>query len=249
MSKQIKISTIKMKDINFDPSLFRPMKSGRVIDAHFSSQKGLMKGTNYAIVGDPGIGKTTVMLDMLADLQRKGKKVLFISGEMNQIDMFGYVKRYPKFGDVPILFMGDYAEDNNLEVIENILSEGWDVVLIDSMAEVQNAVVDTHKGWMSSKKAETELLNLFERHNLGQNDSEINTAFLVIQQVTKGGEFAGSNRFKHMMTGMAHMEWTKEGDRTFFFSKNRRGGDMSVRMFSLQNRNRVGWLGTVALGE
>ena len=100
----IKISTVKMKDINFDPSLFRPMKSGRVIDAHFSSQKGLMKGTNYAIVGDPGIGKTTVMLDMLADLQKRGKKVLFISGEMNQIDMFGYVKRYPKFGNVPILF-------------------------------------------------------------------------------------------------------------------------------------------------
>ena len=92
MSKQIKISTVKMKDINFDPSLFRPMKSGRIIDAHFSSQKGLMKGTNYAIVGDPGIGKTTVMLDMLADLQRKGKKVLFISGEMNQIDMYGYVR-------------------------------------------------------------------------------------------------------------------------------------------------------------
>ena len=246
---KLQISTTKMKDINFDPSLFRPMRSGRVVDAHFSSQKGLMKGTNYAIVGDPGIGKTTVMLDMLADLQRKGKKVLFISGEMNQIDMFGYVKRYPKFGDVPILFMGDYTEENNLDVMENILSEGWDVVLIDSMAEVQNAVVDTHKGWMSSKKAETELLNLFERHNLGENDSELNTAFLVIQQVTKGGEFAGSNRFKHMMTGMAHMKWTKDGDRTFFFSKNRRGGDMSVRMFSLQNRNRVGWLGTLALGQ
>ena len=113
----IKISTVKMKDINFDPSLFRPMKSGRVIDAHFSSQKGLMKGTNYAIVGDPGIGKTTVMLDMLADLQRRGKKVLFISGEMNQIDMFGYVKRYPKFGHLPILFLGDHTEDNNLKVL------------------------------------------------------------------------------------------------------------------------------------
>ena len=248
MSK-IKVTTVKMKDINFDPSLFRPMKSGRVIDAHFSSQKGLMKGTNYAIVGDPGIGKTTVMLDMLADLQKRGKKVLFISGEMNQIDMFGYVKRYPKFGNVPILFLGDHTEDNNLEVLEDILSEGWDVVLIDSMAEVQNAVVDTHKGWMSSKKAETELLNLFERHNLGENDSNINTAFLVIQQVTKGGEFAGSNRFKHMMTGMAHMKWTKEGDRTFFFSKNRRGGDMSVRMFNLSTPNRVGWLGTLAVGQ
>ena len=248
MSK-IKVVTTRMEDVKFDPSLFRPMKSGRVIDAHFSSQKGLMKGTNYAIVGDPGIGKTTVMLDMLADLQTKGKKVLFISGEMNKIDMFGYVKRYPKFGSVPILFLGDYTEDNNLKVLQDIFSEGWDVVLIDSMAEVQNAVVDTHKGFLSVKRAETELLNLFEQHNLGENDLQLNTAFLVIQQVTKGGEFAGSNRFKHMMTGMAHMKWTKEGERTFFFSKNRRGGDMSVRMFSLRNRNRVGWLGTIALGE
>ena len=243
------VKTVKMESIKFDSSLFRPMRSGRVIDAHFSSEGGLMKGTNYAIVGDPGIGKTTVMMDMLADLQLKGKKVLFISGEMNQIDMFGYVKRFPKFGQLDILFMGDYCDDNALEVCENILSEGWDVFVIDSMAEVQNAVVDTTKGWMSSKKAETELLNLFEKHNLGENDAKINTSFLVIQQVTKGGDFAGSNRFKHMMTGMAHMKWTKEGDRTFFFSKNRRGGDMSVRMFNLSTPNRVGWLGTLGVGQ
>ena len=243
------IHTVKMEDIKFDSSLFQPMKSGRVVDSHFSSEGGLMKGTNYAIVGDPGIGKTTVMLDMLADLQAKGQKVLFISGEMNSIDMYGYVKRFPKFGQLPILFMGDYCEDPALEVVDNILSEGWDVVLIDSMAEIQNAVVDTTKGWMSSKKAETELLNLFEKHNLGENKTKTNTAFLVIQQVTKGGEFAGSNRFKHMMTGMAHLKWTKEGDRTFFFSKNRRGGDMSVRMFNLSTPNRVGWLGTLAVGQ
>jgi len=249
MSKVMNLKTVKMSDLSFDPQLFRPMKSGRVIDAHFSSEGGLMKGTNYAIVGDPGIGKTTVMLDMLADLQEKGQKVLFISGEMNQIDMFGYVKRFPKFGQLPILFMGDYCEDNALDVVKSILSEGWDTVLIDSMAEIQNAVVDTTKGWMSGKKAETELLNLFEKHNMGENDSEINTSFLVIQQVTKGGEFAGSNRFKHMMTGMAHMKWTKEGDRTFFFSKNRRGGDMSVRMFNLSTPNRVGWMGTLAAGQ
>ena len=243
------IRTVKMEDISFDSSLFRPMKSGRVVDSHFSSEGGLMKGTNYAIVGDPGIGKTTVMLDMLADLQDKGQKVLFISGEMNSIDMYGYVKRFPKFGKLPILFMGDHCDDSALEVCQSILSEGWDVVLIDSMAEVQNAVVDTTKGWMSSKKAETELLNLFEKHNLGENETNTNTAFLVIQQVTKGGEFAGSNRFKHMMTGMAHLKWTKEGDRTFFFSKNRRGGDMSVRMFNLSTPNRVGWLGTLAAGQ
>ena len=245
----MKVQTVKMESLKFDSSLFRPMKSGRVIDTHFSSEGGLMKGTNYAIVGDPGIGKTTVMLDMLADLQRKGKKVLFISGEMNQIDMYGYVKRFRKFGKLPILFLGDYAEDNCLEVLESILSEGWDVVLVDSMAEVQNGVQDTAKGYLSSKRAETEILNLFEKHNLGENKTKTNTAFLVIQQVTKGGEFAGSNRFKHMMTGMAHMKLTGDGERTFFFSKNRRGGDMSVRTFNFMTRNRVNWMGTLAVEE
>lgn len=239
-----KVRTVKMEDLKFDSQLFRPMKSGRVIDAHFSSEGGLMKGTNYAIVGDPGIGKTTVMLDMLADLKAKGQKVLFISGEMNQIDMYGYVKRYPKFGQLDILFMGDYCEENCLDVIKGVLTKGYDTVLIDSMAEIVNGVVDTAKGYYSSKKAETDILNLFEQHNMADNKSKVNTSFLVIQQVTKQGEFAGSNRFKHMMTGMAHMKWTKEGDRLFYLSKNRRGGDMSKRMFNLSTRNRIGWMGT-----
>ena len=243
------IKTVKMKDLKFDSSLFEPMKTGRAIDHHFSSEGGIMRGTNYAIVGDPGVGKTTVMMDILADMDKRGKKVLFVSGEMNSIDMYGYVKRFPKFGELPILFMGDYVEENCLETLESILDQGWDAVLIDSMAEIVNAVVDSSKGYMSSKKAETDILNLFEKHNKAENAGNVNTCFLVIQQVTKQGNFAGSNRFKHMMTGMAHMKWTKEGDRTFFFSKNRRGGDMSVRMFSLQNRNRVGWLGTLAAGE
>ena len=236
------IRTVKMEDIKFDSSLFRPMKSGRVIDSHFSSEGGLMKGTNYAIVGDPGIGKTTVMLDMLADLQDKGQKVLFISGEMNSIDMFGYVKRFPKFGQIPILFMGDHCDDNALEVCESILSEGWDVVLIDSMAEVTGSIADFHPG-MSGKRAETEVLNLLEKHNKAENIGKVNTAFLVIQQVTKMGEFAGSNRFKHMMTGMAHMKFMDEG-RAFFFSKNRRGGQMDALFFSLNNIKNVGWLHT-----
>ena len=243
-----KPSTVKMNDIKFDKNLFVPMPTGKKIDSLFSAQGGLMKGTNYAIVGDPGVGKSTVMLDILSDLHNNGKKVLFISGEMNQIDMHGYVKRFPKFGDLPILFMGDFHDKDPLIILKSILSEGWDVVLIDSMAEVTGSIADFHPG-MSGKRAETEVLNLLEKHNKAENIGKVNTAFLVIQQVTKMGEFAGSNRFKHMMTGMAHMKWSKEGDRTFFFSKNRRGGDMSIRCFNLSTPNRVGWMGTIAAGE
>ena len=245
----LQVKVTKMNDLKFEKNLFNPLKTGRAIDSYFSSEGGVMPGTNTVVTGDPGVGKTTVLLDILADMNNKGKKVLFVSGEMNQIDMYGYVKRFRKFGKLPILFLGDYSEDNCLEVLESILSEGWDVVLVDSMAEVQNGVQDTAKGYLSSKRAETELLSLFEKHNLGENKTKTNTAFLIIQQVTKGGEFAGSNRFKHMMTGMAHMKWTGDGERTFFFSKNRRGGDMSVRTFNFMTRNRVNWMGTLAAEE
>ena len=239
----MKITTVKMKDVKFDKALFTPMRTGKKIDKLFSSEGGLMRGTNYAIVGDPGAGKTTVAMDIVADLNNKGRKVLFISGEMNQIDMYGYVKRYPKFGEMDILFLGDYIEQDIQKVLEAALKPGYDVVLIDSMAEVCNAIADTAKGFVSVKKAETIMLNLLEEHNQAENDSKTNTAFLIIQQVTKAGNFAGSNRFKHMMTGMAHMKIVEDG-RCFFFSKNRRGGQMDALYFTLSTKRNVGWLYT-----
>tara|TARA_B100001093_G_scaffold401374_1_gene388975 strand:- start:2876 stop:3676 length:801 start_codon:yes stop_codon:yes gene_type:complete len=231
-----------MAEFTYDKSLFTPMPTGKKVDKLFSSEGGLMKGTNYAFVGDPGVGKTTVLLDMLADMQANGNKVLFISGEMNRIDMVGYVKRYPKFNDVPILFMGDYIENDPLVVLQAVLSEGYDCVLVDSFAEVAVAVVDFHGGTM--KNAETKILNLLEQHNQANNRANKNTAFMLIQQVTKGGNFAGSNRFKHMLTGMAHMKFNAEGGRCIFFSKNRRGGEMNKLYFTLDQRNHVGWLFT-----
>ena len=182
---------------------------------------------------------------MLADMQAKGQNVLFVSGEMNRIDMVGYVKRYPKFNNVPILFMGDYIENDPLVILESVLSEGYDVVLVDSFAEVAVAVVDYHGGTM--KNAETKILNLLEKHNQAENRNKVNTAFMLIQQVTKGGNFAGSNRFKHMLTGMAHMKFDSDGGRAIFFSKNRRGGEMNKLFFSLNQANHVGWLFTEPL--
>ena len=234
-----------MESFTYDKSLFTPMPTGKKIDSLFSSEGGLMKGTNYAFVGDPGVGKTTVMLDILADQQAKGNKVLFISGEMNRIDMVGYVKRYPKFNQVPILFMGDYIENDPLVILQSVLSVGYNCVLVDSFAEVAVAVVDYHGGTM--KNAETKILNILEQHNQGNNQNKFNTSFMLIQQVTKGGEFAGSNRFKHMLTGMAHMKFNADGDRKIYFSKNRRGGEMNALYFSLNSANHVGWLFTEPL--
>ena len=238
--KMLQVKVTKMNDLSFKKDLFNPLRTGRKIDEFFSGERGIMPGTNTVITGDPGVGKTTVLLDILGDLNNAGKRVLFVSGEMNQIDMVGYVKRFPKFGDLPILFMGDYADEDPLEVLEMAFEDGYDVVMIDSLAEVAVAIQDYHGG--TYKGATSKILTMLEEQNMGENKRGINTSTLLIQQVTKSGSFAGSNRIKHMTTAMGHIKFDGDGGRYISFSKNRRGGNMNKFYFNLNVKNQVNWL-------
>ena len=227
------VKLVKMKDITFDDSLFIPMKTKTIVDSVLSTEGGLFPGTNTVVIGDPGVGKSTVLLDWISDLQSQGKKVLFISGEMNDIDMYGYVKRFPKFGKVPIMFMQDYS-DYPKQAVEQVLDQGYDVILMDSWAEV-TAMVKDQMGW-ARNKVESWMLDLLEKHNKANNDGKKNTAFICIQQMTKAGEFAGSNRIKHMTTAMAALRFDGRGadaERYLEFEKNRRGSLGDKIYFSL----------------
>lgn len=240
--KKVALESVKytrMLDVNFDPSLFTPMKTNTLVDTVISNEKGIFPGTNTVVIGDPGVGKSTVLLDLLANLHQNGKRVLFISGEMNEIDMYGYAERYPKFGLLPILFMQNYSS-NPQGAIEKALDDGFDVVLIDSWAEVNDMVQDEN-GW-TRKKAESWLLDLMDKHNKAGNQQKKHTAFICIQQMTKGGDFAGSNRIKHMTTAMAQLKFDGRGRdalRYLVFSKNRRGDVGEKIYFSLHRPNHV----------
>ena len=83
----VNLKLVKMKDVKFNDDLFIPMKTKTIVDSVLSTEGGLFPGTNTVVIGDPGVGKSTVLLDWLANMQAQGKKVLFISGEMNDIDM------------------------------------------------------------------------------------------------------------------------------------------------------------------
>ena len=233
------IKLIKMQDVQFNEDLFVPMKTKTIVDSILSNEGGIFPGTNTVVIGDPGVGKSTVLLDWVCNMQGQGKKVLFISGEMNDIDMYGYVKRFPKFGKVPIMFMGDYS-DCPKEAVEQVVDQGYDVVLIDSWAEVTSMVQD-QMGW-ARKKVESWLLDLLDKNNKAENQGNKNTAFICIQQMTKQGEFAGSNRIKHMTTAMAQLRFDGRGfdaERYIEFSKNRRGGVGEKIFFSLSRGGKV----------
>jgi len=245
-SAPIDVTPVQMKTIKFDPAIFRAMKTGGPLDYMFSSRGGIMPATNYMIVGDPGIGKSTLTLDILSDIKTKNVdkdgnplRVLFISGEMTRIDMYDYVQRYPKFGEIDTVFLGEYLDENPKLVIETIFNKGYDLILTDSFVEVQEAVKEACN--MTTKSAEKWLIDQMVRHNQGANELKKYSSFLMIQQVTKGGGFVGSNKLKHNTTGMMEIRYSNEfaGDRCISFTKNRRGCLHDKLYFSLDKSNDV----------
>ena len=229
---------VKMKDIQFEKGLFENWMTGKIMDELLCSYKGLPKGVNYMVIGDPGVGKTTIILDLLSDLSLyNSANVLFVSAEMNEIDLAIYVQRFPKFQNLDILFVeGEFEQEphscKTLERLSKILGQGWDVVAIDSFYELQGIIKEEEN--ITMKKAESLLLSLMKQQSKGGNSKSINTTFLTIQQVTKSGAFVGSNRLKHSITAMMELRLENPkniySDRYAVFTKHRRG-DVGVRLY------------------
>lgn len=227
---------VKMRDVQFDKDLFINFRTRTILDNLLCSYQGLPKGVNYMIIGDPGVGKTTIILDMLANIRKAqpSARILFISAEMNEIDLAIYVERFPKFGDLDILFIeGGFDEcGHSWQTVADTLDDGWDIVAIDSFHELQGIVKEEEN--VTNKRAESMLLSLIKQQNKAQNDRGVNTTFLTIQQVTKSGAFVGSNRLKHMITAMMELRLDNPkniySDRYITFSKHRRG-DVGVKLY------------------
>jgi predicted ATP-dependent serine protease len=235
------IKTTVLSEIKVDPSLYKPIKTGTYIDRFWSRKGGIMPGTNVMVTGDPGIGKSSVMMDLLQGIKNidPSKKVLYVSAEMTHIDMMDpeeFLSYYPGLlNKVEFLFAGDYLEDENgpsfSTAFETILSRGYDVVVLDSLIETQS-IIQEEFGLGSGKKAEKYILNLIQKHNQAQNASKKYTAFLLIQQVNKDGEFTGSKRLVHMLTAFLKLKWDVESraKRYMVFDKNRRG-EVKMRLY------------------
>jgi len=230
-----------LNQLNIDRRMLESMETeSEVINQLFSDEGGIPCASNYMMIGDPGVGKTTVLLDVLAMVQNydRQRKCLFISGEMGRKQMFKYTERFPQFGFVKTLFMADYLEYNTKDVFEQILSQGWDLILIDSAAEIIDGVRDDN-GW-DRKTAEAWFVDICIKHNKGENTGRKYTSFLAIQQVTKQGEFVGSNKLKHLFDAMGEMrrESERNGGGTYIaFTKNRNGNVGIKFSYQLENGN------------
>ncbi len=230
------ISLTKLDDLNIDASLFTSLPTGTIFDRFCSTEGGFLPGTNVMAAGAPGVGKTTVLLELISKLHDTGKRVLFISAEMNQIDMARYLQRFPNWGQLPILFLSDYVDNCPKTVIESVLDEGWDIVLTDSYTEVNDTIKEECN--MSRGKTEKWFLDLMTQHNKANNQLKKYTTFVTILQLSKGGQFVGSNKLKHMTTAMLTLDWDgneNSGRRYMEFSKNRTGQVNKKLYYELSN--------------
>lgn len=172
---------------------------------------------------------TTLLCEMLHKVKETDPKrrVLFISAEMTQLDMARYLKRFPHWGELPILFMGDYTEANPQAVIESVLDEGWDLVLTDSFSEVNDTVKEACN--LTRGKTEKWFLDLMVTQNKGLNKLKKHTCFLTILQLSKGGTYVGSSKLKFMTTAMMELNW--------------KGGENSTQRYMEFSKNRLGQVG------
>jgi len=223
------MKVFKINDISTNPNLQSPLQTRTVIDQLFSINKGIMPSSITMIPGQAGIGKTTVCIDILktVKIQKPEAKVLFISVEMNKVHLYRYSKRL-KFNEIPICIFD--LEQNILQQLKDILNQSWDLVLIDSFQQLVNLISVYDKS--SSRKAELQVIKVLDACRLGENEKEVNTAFLCTMHMTKSDNFAGSAYIKFMIDGMLELRKDEENDfmKYMVFSKNR-DGKTGVRLY------------------
>ena len=202
---------------------FKLHKTGKKIDDLFSDHEeggGIYGGTVNIVIGESGVGKSTVLLDLLASVQEQNPeaKILYVSSEMTQNDILFYYKKTPAIGRVPTLLLMNYMANGQLaSALSTAFNGGYDIVVLDSYQDVLVKLKEA-LGWRSTY-AESWLTN-----TMIDAAEKSGCAVLAIQHMTKGGTYVGSTYLKHATTAMLEIRFDLSGQRYIEFSKNRRGG-------------------------
>ncbi len=186
---------------------------------------GIVKGSLVLVGGEPGIGKSTLMLQLA--LLMKDSKILYISGEEspNQIKM-----RAERVGGHDQCYL--LAETSTQNIFKQIEIFEPDLVIVDSIQTMQSAFVDSPPGSISQVR---ECAGEFLRYA-----KESGTPVFLIGHITKDGQLAGPKILEHMVDTVLQFE----GDRNLLFrilrtSKNRFGSTSELGIFEMAEKGLV----------
>lgn len=221
---ELKVYDPKDEVINLEH--FKPLLSNKKIDELISDNYGVMPGTTTVVIGSPGTGKTTLSLSLLNDIQNNNADLecMSFTSEMKKIDIDAEIIKKPWMRNVKQIILSQHDKNDYILVLKEVILYGYDFLVIDSFQNIVERL-KTFCG-MTGTEASNMLMGLFEEANEGRTKTGKNTAIFLIQQVTKGGDFAGRNSLKHDTTAMLELVYDKEtNDRYCFYSKNRRCGN------------------------
>ena len=186
---------------------------------------GLVPGSATLVGGDPGIGKSTILLQALSALARKGRKVVYVSGEEAAAQVRLRARRLG-LADAPV----DLAMDTSLkDVIATLEHAKPDAVVIDSVQTLWSDAVESAPGSVSQVRAVAqELVRFAKRHTV---------AVIIVGHVTKDGQIAGPRVVEHLVDTVLYFE----GERGHQFRilravKNRFGPTDEIGVFEMTDK-------------
>lgn len=184
---------------------------------------GIVAGSLVLVGGDPGIGKSTLLLQMCYNLSAAGRDVLYISGEESLKQIKLRADRIGKCSGTLKLLC-----ETSLDNIEDILTRNKpEIVIIDSIQTMYKEDVAAAPGSVSQVRETTSILM--------QLAKGLNITIFIVGHVTKEGTVAGPRMLEHMVDTVLYFE----GDRYASYRilrgvKNRFGSTNEIGVFEMQ---------------
>lgn len=185
---------------------------------------GLVKGQLTLLAGAPGIGKSTLMLQVAAELS-KTHKVLYISGEESVNQISGRAQRLGVKGDNIFL----HCETDIQKIVESVENVNPDVLILDSIQTVYHPEFTSSAGTVAQvRECTSELVRLCKPKGI---------ITFVLGHVTKDGELAGPKILEHMVDCVLYFDTEKDNVlRLLRPHKNRFGSTGEIGLFKMTGR-------------
>jgi DNA repair protein RadA/Sms len=216
-------SAIKLVGLDADVALPQRLATG-IAEFDRAIGGGIVPGSAMLVGGDPGIGKSTLLLQVAARLAKAGKRVVYVSGEeaANQVRLRALRLG---LGGAPV----ELAAATSVRDILTTLGDGEPpaLLVIDSIQTMHSDLIEGAPGTVSQVRASAQELVRFAK----QRD----TALVLVGHVTKDGTIAGPRVLEHMVDTVLSFEGERSHQyRILRAMKNRFGGTDEIGVFAME---------------
>lgn len=184
---------------------------------------GIVRGSLVLVGGDPGIGKSTLLLQVCRNLSAQGQSVLYVSGEESLQQIKIRAERIGTFTDHLQLLC-----ETNLDLIREVIErQKPQIVVIDSVQTMYNDSVGSAPGSVSQVREATSVLM--------QIAKGMDISIFIVGHVTKEGVVAGPRVLEHMVDTVLYFEGDRhESYRILRGVKNRFGSTNEIGVFEMR---------------